>query len=133
MSERFSADTFSIPSQLIDSQSITDSASWAAATADSFTPSYDLGFSVPSLRFADIEVDLRTGRLRKHGVKIRLQEQPFKALTALPDAQRHFQHAIELNPIYATAHHWYAEAYLMPTGRVDEATASRIRFARGGL
>jgi Flp pilus assembly protein TadD len=24
-------------------------------------------------------------------------------------------------PDYATAHHWYAEAYLMPTGHVDEA------------
>jgi hypothetical protein len=35
MSERFSADTFSIPSQLIDYQSITDSASWAAAMLDS--------------------------------------------------------------------------------------------------
>ena len=26
-----------------------------------------------------------------------------------------------LNPNYATAHHWYAEAYLTPTGHVDEA------------
>ena len=43
-----------------------------------------MGFSVPSLlRFADFEVDLRAGRLRKHGVKIRLQEQPFKVLAAL--------------------------------------------------
>src|SRR5215472_13164045 len=84
MSERFSADTFSIPSQLIGSQPITDSASWAAAMVDSLAPSYDMGFSVPSLlRFADFEVDLRAGRLRKHGVKIRLQEQPFKVLTAL--------------------------------------------------
>ena len=40
-----------------------------------------------------------------------------------PDAQRHLQRAIELNPNYATAHHWYAEAYLMPMGRVDEAIA----------
>ena len=84
MSERFSANTFSIPSQLIGSQSITDSASWAAAMVDSLAPSDDMGFSVLSLlRFADFEVDLRAGRLRKHGVRIRLQEQPFKVLTAL--------------------------------------------------
>lgn len=40
--------------------------------------------TVPSLlRFADFEVDLRAGRLRKQGAKIRLQEQPFKVLAAL--------------------------------------------------
>jgi TolB-like protein/DNA-binding winged helix-turn-helix (wHTH) protein/Tfp pilus assembly protein PilF len=40
------------------------------------------------------------------------------------DAGRaHFERAIALNPNYATAHHWYAEAYLMPTGHVDEALA----------
>jgi TolB-like protein/DNA-binding winged helix-turn-helix (wHTH) protein/Tfp pilus assembly protein PilF len=38
------------------------------------------------LRFADFEVDLRAGQLRKQGVKIRLQEQPFRALTALMEA-----------------------------------------------
>jgi len=38
-------------------------------------------------------------------------------------AQRHFERAIALNPNYATAHHWYAEAYLMPMGRADEAIA----------
>lgn len=35
----------------------------------------------------------------------------------------HFERAIALNPNYATAHHWYAEAYLMPTGHVDQALA----------
>jgi TolB-like protein/DNA-binding winged helix-turn-helix (wHTH) protein/Tfp pilus assembly protein PilF len=35
----------------------------------------------------------------------------------------HFERAIALNPNYATAHHWYAEAYLMPRGQVDEALA----------
>jgi TolB-like protein/DNA-binding winged helix-turn-helix (wHTH) protein/Flp pilus assembly protein TadD len=39
------------------------------------------------------------------------------------DAQRHYERAIELNPNYATAHHWYAEGYLMPVGRSDEAIA----------
>ena len=45
------------------------------------------------------------------------------------DAARHYQHAIELNPNYATAHHWYAEGYLMPVGRADEAI-SEIRKAQ---
>jgi TolB-like protein/DNA-binding winged helix-turn-helix (wHTH) protein/Tfp pilus assembly protein PilF len=39
------------------------------------------------------------------------------------DAERHYERAIELNPNYATAHHWYAEGYLMPVGRSDEAIA----------
>lgn len=38
-------------------------------------------------------------------------------------AQHHFERAMALNPNYATAHHWYAEAYLMPMGRADEAIA----------
>lgn len=42
----------------------------------------------PSLfRFADFEADLRGGILRKEGVKIRLQEQPFRVLTALLEAK----------------------------------------------
>jgi TolB-like protein/DNA-binding winged helix-turn-helix (wHTH) protein/Flp pilus assembly protein TadD len=35
------------------------------------------------LRFGVFEVDLRAGELRKHGVKLRLQEQPFQVLTML--------------------------------------------------
>ncbi len=35
------------------------------------------------LRFGIFEVDLRTGELRKQGVRIKLQEQPFRVLTAL--------------------------------------------------
>jgi TolB-like protein/DNA-binding winged helix-turn-helix (wHTH) protein/Flp pilus assembly protein TadD len=45
------------------------------------------------------------------------------------EAQRHYERAIELNPNYATGHHWYAEGYLMPMGRVDDAIAE-IRKAR---
>jgi TolB-like protein/DNA-binding winged helix-turn-helix (wHTH) protein/Flp pilus assembly protein TadD len=44
-------------------------------------------------------------------------------------AERHYERAIELNPNYATAHHWYAEGYLMPVGRADEAIAE-IRKAQ---
>ena len=35
-------------------------------------------------------------------------------------AEKEFRRAIELNPNYATAHHWYAE-HLMWSGRFDEA------------
>lgn len=45
------------------------------------------------------------------------------------DAERHYQRAIELNPNYATARHWYAEGYLMPVGRADDAIAE-IRKAQ---
>jgi len=39
-----------------------------------------------------------------------------------PKAEKEFRRAIELDPHYATAHHWYAE-YLSWQGRVDEALA----------
>src|ERR1700740_3447661 len=35
------------------------------------------------LRFATFEVDVRSGELRKQGVRIKLQEQPFHVLTVL--------------------------------------------------
>ena len=34
-------------------------------------------------RFGVFEVDLRAGELRKHGLKIRIQEQPFQVLATL--------------------------------------------------
>ena len=37
------------------------------------------------LRFGIFEADLRTGELRKRGVRVRLQEQPFQVLAALLD------------------------------------------------
>jgi DNA-binding winged helix-turn-helix (wHTH) protein len=36
-----------------------------------------------SLRFAVFEIDLHTGELRKHGAKIKLQDQPFQILAML--------------------------------------------------
>ncbi len=39
-----------------------------------------------------------------------------------PEAEEEFKRAIELNPRYATAHHWYAE-YLNQMGRHSEALA----------
>jgi len=40
------------------------------------------------VRFAAFEVDLQSGELRKHGAKIRLQEQPFQVLSALLERPR---------------------------------------------
>lgn len=42
-------------------------------------------------------------------------------------ANREFQRAIELNPNYATAHHWYAESGLAPLGLFDEGIAEARR------
>jgi TolB-like protein/Tfp pilus assembly protein PilF len=43
-----------------------------------------------------------------------------------PAAESEFQRAIELNPNYATAHHWYHE-YLIAMGRFDEQMAEILR------
>ncbi len=45
-----------------------------------------------------------------------------------PAADREFRRAIELNPNYATAHHWYAE-YLIALGRADDSL-TEIKRAR---
>jgi TolB-like protein/DNA-binding winged helix-turn-helix (wHTH) protein/Tfp pilus assembly protein PilF len=45
-----------------------------------------------------------------------------------PLAEKEFIRAIDLNPNYATAHHWYAY-YLMSRGKMDESLAE-IRLAR---
>jgi DNA-binding winged helix-turn-helix (wHTH) protein len=39
------------------------------------------------LRFGVFELDLRAGELRKHGLRIRLQEQPFQVLAMLLENQ----------------------------------------------
>jgi len=36
-------------------------------------------------------------------------------------AELEYQHAIQLNPRYPTAHHWYAMSCLVPMGRLDDA------------
>jgi serine/threonine-protein kinase len=38
-----------------------------------------------------------------------------------PAAEREYQHALRLNPRYATTHHWFAMSCLVPMGRLDEA------------
>lgn len=42
-------------------------------------------------------------------------------------AEREYKRAIELNPNYATAHHWYAISYLTALGRHQEALAEMKR------
>jgi DNA-binding winged helix-turn-helix (wHTH) protein len=42
-----------------------------------------MGVSRPPLRFGVFEVDLMAGELRKQGLKVKLQEQPFQILVAL--------------------------------------------------
>ena len=41
-------------------------------------------------------------------------------------AEQHFRRALELNPQYANAHHWYSH-YLMARGRIDESLAESRR------
>jgi len=45
------------------------------------------------------------------------------------ESRRQYERALELNPNYATAHHWYGDAYLAPMGRVNEAV-EEIRKAQ---
>jgi len=47
-----------------------------------------LDVRTPPIRFGVFEVDLASGELRKQGVRIRLQEQPFQALVALIERLR---------------------------------------------
>jgi serine/threonine protein kinase/Tfp pilus assembly protein PilF len=42
-------------------------------------------------------------------------------------SDREFNRAIELNPHYAVAHHWYGSVFLTAQGRFDEAIASEMR------
>ena len=38
-----------------------------------------------------------------------------------PESEQHFRRALELNPSYPTAHHWYGYDFLAPQGRLEEA------------
>jgi TolB-like protein/Tfp pilus assembly protein PilF len=43
------------------------------------------------------------------------------------EAEQHYRRALELNPSYPTAHHWYGYDYLAPMGRIPEALAELER------
>ncbi len=45
----------------------------------------------------------------------------------LPESNREFERAIQLNPNYATAHHWYARENLTIMGQFDKALAEMRR------
>lgn len=45
-------------------------------------------------------------------------------------AEEHFRRALELNPSYPTAHHWYGYDYLAPMARIPEAIAELERAHR---
>jgi DNA-binding winged helix-turn-helix (wHTH) protein/TolB-like protein len=82
MPAHFPLDPLSIPEQVISPQydlSIATGVGSIKTAQRSPMPS-----TLPSLvRFANFEVDLRSGELRKDGNRVRLQEQPFLLLTAL--------------------------------------------------
>jgi tetratricopeptide (TPR) repeat protein len=46
-----------------------------------------------------------------------------------PSAEKNFRRALELNPSYATAHHWYGLTYLSYVGRHEEAILETQRAA----
>ena len=86
------------------------------------------GYSARPLQEANELVEAARGAALK---ALRLDESLPEAHTAIAlivqlqdwdwrTAEREFRRAIELNPNYATAHHWYAE-HLMWRGRFDEA------------
>ena len=86
------------------------------------------GYSARPLQEANAFVEAARGAALK---ALELDESLPEAHTALAlvvqlqdwdwrTAEREFRRAIELNPNYATAHHWYAE-HLMWRGRFDEA------------
>jgi len=50
------------------------------------------------VRFGAFEVDLRSGELRKHGIKIKLQEKPFQILALLVEQPGEVVTREELQP-----------------------------------
>jgi TolB-like protein/DNA-binding winged helix-turn-helix (wHTH) protein/Flp pilus assembly protein TadD len=77
------------------------------------------------LRFGVFEVDLRAGELRKHGVRLRLQEQPFQVLTMLLERPGEIVTREELRNRL-----WTAETFVDFDHGVNKAV-NRIRDALG--
>jgi TolB-like protein/DNA-binding winged helix-turn-helix (wHTH) protein/Tfp pilus assembly protein PilF len=77
------------------------------------------------LRFGVFEVDLRAGELRKHGVRLRLQEQPFQLLAMLLDRPGETVTREELRNRL-----WTAETFVDFDHGVNKAI-NRIREALG--
>src|SRR5947199_8720953 len=77
------------------------------------------------LRFGVFEVDLRAGELRKHGVRLRLQEQPFQLLAMLLERRGETVTREELRNRL-----WTAETFVDFDHGVNKAI-NRIREALG--
>src|SRR5262249_2252589 len=77
------------------------------------------------LRFGVFEVDLRAGELRKHGVRLRLQEQPFQVLAMLLERPGETVTREELRNRL-----WTAETFVDFDHGVNKAV-NRIREALG--
>src|SRR5262249_40018813 len=77
------------------------------------------------LRFGVFEVDLRAGELRKHGVRLRLQEQPFQVLAMLLERPGETVTREELRKRL-----WTAETFVDFDHGVNKAV-NRIRDALG--
>src|SRR6266496_4915387 len=77
------------------------------------------------LRFGVFEVDLRAGELRKHGVRLRLQEQPFQVLAMLLERPGETVTREELRNRL-----WTAETFVDFDHGVNKAV-NRIRDALG--
>src|SRR5438552_984804 len=77
------------------------------------------------LRFGVFEVDLRAGELRKHGVRLRLQEQPFQILAMLLERPGETVTREELRNRL-----WTAETFVDFDHGVNKAV-NRIRDALG--
>ena len=78
-----------------------------------------------TLRFGVFEVDLRTAELRKHGVRIRLEEQPFHILTLLLEAPGELVTREELRGKL-----WSAHTYVDFDRSLNKAM-SKLRLALG--
>jgi DNA-binding winged helix-turn-helix (wHTH) protein/TolB-like protein/Tfp pilus assembly protein PilF len=77
----------------------------------------------PLVRFADFEVDLRAGQLKRQGAKIRLQEQPFRLLAVLLESAGEVVTREELR-----ARLWPADTYVDFDHRLA-AAVSKLRDA----
>jgi len=84
----------------------------------------ELGRSEQNIRFGTFEVDRRAGELRKGGTRIKLQEQPFKVLTALLERPGEIVTREELRNLI-----WPHEAF----GDSDHAVNSAIGRLRSAL
>ena len=92
------------------------------------------GYQIASHTQADFIAQARRAALRALEIDSRLAE-PHASLGLIAfnydwdfaAAEQHYRRAIELNPNYVTAHHWYGAAFLFQMKRFDEAVAEMRR------